>query len=331
MGFPSARLRRLRKSKKVRELVSRVSLSKHDLVYPVFVKEGLVKKSEIHAMPGQFHYSLRELDKLVEKCEEAGIPGLLIFGIPKRKDALGSEAYSDEGIVQKAIKRAKEKSKLAVFTDVCLCQYTSHGHCGVLTKRGVDNDRTLELLAKTAVSHARAGADFVAPSSMMDGQVKVIRNALDAGGFGDVGVMSYSAKFASSFYGPFREAVESAPKRVRGLPYLSDRRTYQMDFRSIEQAMREILLDVEEGADIIMVKPALPYLDVIREARRRFDLPLAAYQVSGEYAMIRLACTRGLFDERRAFLETLTSIKRAGANFIITYAALDVARWLSED
>lgn len=330
MGFPRARLRRLRKSEKIREVVSGISLSKRDLVYPVFVKEGLSSRSEIRGMPGQYHYSLHELGKLAEECEANGVPGVLIFGIPRKKDAWGSEAYNVNGIVQKAIRRVKEKSELVVFTDVCLCQYTTHGHCGVLTKRGVDNDRTLRLLAKTAVSHARAGADFVAPSSMMDGQVKAIRDALDASGFKDVGIMSYSAKFASSFYGPFREAAESAPKHMRGLPYLADRSTYQIDFRSLEQAMREISLDVEEGADIIMVKPALPCLDVICEAKRRFDLPLAAYQVSGEYAMIKLACSHRLLDERRAFLETLTSIKRAGANFIITYAALDVARWLSE-
>jgi len=330
MSFPSARLRRLRKSEKIRELVNGVAISKHDFVYPVFVKEGIARKSEIHGMPGQYHHSLHELGKLAEECEAAGVPGVLILGIPKRKNVLGSEAYNENGIVQRAVKQVKEKSELVVFTDVCLCQYTTHGHCGVLTKQGVDNDRTLRLLAKTAVSHARAGADFVAPSSMMDGQVKAIRDALDSSGFGDVGIMSYSAKFASSFYGPFRTAVESAPKRVRGLPYLSDRNTYQMDFRSLEQAMREISLDIEEGADVVMVKPALPYLDVIREARRRFDVPLAAYQVSGEYVMMKLASQRGVIDEKRAFRETFTSIKRAGANFIITYAALDVAKWLDE-
>ncbi len=330
MSFPRARLRRLRKSEKIRELVSGISLNKHDFVYPVFVKEGLTSRSEIRSMPGQYHHSLRELGKFAEECETNGVLGMLIFGTPRKKDICGSGAYNVNGIAQRAIKRVKEKSELVVFTDVCLCQYTTHGHCGVLTKQGIDNDRTLRLLAKTAVSHARAGADFVAPSSMMDGQVKTIRDALDASGFKDVGIMSYSTKFASSFYGPFREVVESNPKRVQGLPYLADRSTYQMDFRSLEQAMREISLDVEEGADITMIKPALPYLDVICEAKRRFDLPLAAYQVSGEYAMIKLACLRGLLDERRAFLETLTSIKRAGANFIITYAALDAARWLSE-
>ncbi len=331
MGFPKIRLRRLRKSVAVRRLVGRVSLSTDDLMYPIFVKEGRGKQSEVKNMPGVYHYALRDLGAVAKKCEAAGVPGVLVFGIPEKKDELGSEAYSENGIVQRAVKHIKENSNLAVFTDVCLCQYTSHGHCGVLTKHGVNNDRTLELLGKIAVSHARAGADFVSPSSMMDGQVRAIRDALDASGFEDVGIMSYSAKFASSFYGPFREAVESAPTRVRGLPYLSDRSTYQMDFRSLKQAIHEISLDIDEGADIVMVKPALPYLDVIREARRTFAAPLAAYQVSGEYSMIKLASERGIVDEKRAFMETLTSIKRAGANFIITYAALDVARWLDED
>ncbi len=330
MGFPRARLRRLRKSKKVRELMAWVTMSNNDLVYPIFVKEGLSKKSEIKSIPGQYHHTLGNLNKLVDECEAAEIPGVLVFGIPRGKDALGGEAYNDSGIVQRAVERIKASSDLVVFTDVCLCQYTSHGHCGVLGKRGIDNDRTLELLGKIAVSHASAGADFVAPSGMMDGQVKAIRGALDANGFEDVGILSYSAKFASSLYGPFRDAVESAPKPVKGLPHLTDRRTYQMDARSLRQAMREIALDVAEGADIVMIKPALPYLDVIREARRRFNVPLAAYQVSGEYVMVKLASARGLLDEKSAFLETLTSIKRAGANFIITYAALDVARWLDE-
>jgi porphobilinogen synthase len=330
MSFPSARLRRLRKSEKIRELLSDVSLSKHDLVYPIFVKEGLGEMSEIRDMPGQYHHSLRELGDIVEKCENAGVPGILVFGIPKKKDLLGSPAYAESGIVQRAVRLIKEVSELAVFTDVCLCQYTTHGHCGVLTEKGVDNDRTLRLLSKTAVSHARAGADFVSPSAMMDGQVKSIRDALDANGFVDTGIMSYSAKFASCFYGPFRNAAGSSPRAVQGLPYIPDRSSYQMNFRSIDQAMREISLDIEEGADIIMVKPALPYLDVIREAKRKFDIPLAAFQVSGEYAMLKLASGRGLFDEKRSFIETLTSIKRSGANFIITYAALDVAGWLDE-
>lgn len=330
MGFPSTRLRRLRKTEKIRGLMSEVTLNKHDFVYPIFVKEGLVKKTEIKTLPSQYYYSLRDIDKLAHRCESIGVAGVLLFGIPKRKDVMGSGAYDNDGIVQRAIRRVKESSDLVIFTDVCLCQYTSHGHCGVLSERGVDNDHTLHLLGKIATSHAQAGADFVAPSSMMDGQVKAIRDALDASGFGDVGIMSYSAKFASSFYGPFRDAVESVPKRVRDLPYITDRSTYQMDYRSLEQTMREISLDIEEGADILMVKPALPYLDVIREARRRFDVPLAAYQVSGEYVMIKLACQHGFIDEKKSFMETLTSIKRAGANFIVTYAALDVARWLDE-
>ncbi|MEW6592800.1 MAG: porphobilinogen synthase [Candidatus Hadarchaeota archaeon] len=325
-----ARLRRLRKSDKVRKLVASVSLSKDDFVYPVFVKEGLIKKAEIKSLSGQHHHPLNGIDEVVESCESAGIKGLLLFGLPARKDVLGSEAYNDEGIVQKTVKRIKKISDIVVFTDVCLCQYTSHGHCGVLAERGVENNRTLDLLSKIAVSHAKAGADFVAPSAMMDGQVKAIRDALDAGGLTDVGIMSYSAKFASSFYGPFRDAVESEPKQVKGLPYIQDRSTYQMDFRSLEQAMHEISLDIQEGADIVMVKPALPYLDVIREARRTFATPIAAYQVSGEFTMLKLAAQRGLIDEKKSFLETLTAIKRAGANLIITYAALDVVKWLDE-
>lgn len=331
MKFPEVRMRRLRKSGEIRRLVGRVSISADDFLYPIFIKERLNRRGKIKSMPGVYHHSLRDLGSIVEKCEKLKIPGVLVFGIPSKKDLIGSEAYSDRGIVQRAVKNIKETSKLAVFTDVCLCQYTSHGHCGVIDNKGVDNDKTLELLEKTAVSHARAGADFVAPSGMMDGQVAAIRGALDQGGFQDVGIMSYSAKFASVFYGPFREAVESAPKPVPKLPNLKGRETYQMDFRSLEQALREMELDLKEGADILMVKPALPYLDVISEARRRFNVPIAAYQVSGEYSSIKLASQHGLVDEKRAFLETLTAIKRAGASFIITYAALMAAEWLSED
>ncbi len=330
MSFPYARLRRLRKNDKIRDLVSELNLEKHDLVYPVFVKEGLTSKSEINSIPDQYYCSLENLGQIAKDCENAEVRGLLIFGIPEKKDALGTGAYAQSGIVQRAIKLVKQQSDIIVFTDVCLCHYTIHGHCGVLTKDGVDNDLTLKLLAKTAVSHARVGADFVSPSAMMDGQVKTIRDALDQKGYVDTGIMSYSAKFSSSFYGPFREAVESTPKRVNGLPYIGDRRTYQMDFRSVSQVMREISLDVEEGADIIMVKPALPYLDVIKEAKRRFNIPLAAYQVSGEYAMMKLAIERGLLNDKNSFVETLTSIKRSGANFIITYAAMDAAGWLGE-
>ncbi len=324
-------MRRLRKSENVRELVSGVRLDARDLVYPIFVNEKISARRGIAGMPGQYHHPLQGLGKIIKECESAGVSGVLVFGIPGEMDELGSQASADDGIVQKAVRTIKEKSNLVVFTDVCLCQYTNHGHCGVLAGNGVDNDRTLELLAKTAVSHAHAGADFVAPSAMMDGQVKAIRGALDESGFSDVGIMSYAAKFASSFYGPFRDAVESSPKKVKGLPNIRDRGTYQMDFRSVRQAMREISLDVREGADIVMVKPALPYLDVIAAARRTFATPLAAYQVSGEYSMIKLAAERGLMDEKKAFLETMTAIRRAGANFIITYAALEVAKWLNEN
>ncbi|MFN4133241.1 MAG: porphobilinogen synthase [Candidatus Hadarchaeales archaeon] len=330
MGYPEIRMRRLRKNEKIRRLVGQVSLSADDFLYPIFVKERLNKHVEIKNMPGVYHYPLQDLDYIMEKCEKLKIPGVLVFGIPKKKDMVGSEAYSERGIVQRAVRIIKETSKLAVFTDVCLCQYTSHGHCGVLDKRGVNNDRTLRLLRKIAVSHAEAGADFVAPSGMMDGQVAAIRGALDQAGFQDVGIMSYSAKFASVFYGPFREAVESTPKPPPNLPNLKGRETYQMDFHSIEDALHEMELDLKEGADILMVKPALPYLDILREARRRFLIPLAAYQVSGEYSSIKIAAQQGLIDEKRAFLETLTAIKRAGANFIITYAALMVVKWLNE-
>ncbi|KXB04593.1 delta-aminolevulinic acid dehydratase [candidate division MSBL1 archaeon SCGC-AAA261O19] len=330
MSFPKARLRRLRKTANIRRLIKNVSLSKDDLLYPIFVKEGIKEKSEIKNMPGQWHHSLKTLNEVIDDCESAGIPGVIIFGIPENKDETGSEAFNDQGIVQTAVSRIKSESSLAVFTDVCLCQYTIHGHCGILDESGLNNDKTLEVLRKTSVSHARAGADFVSPSGMIDGQVKEIREALDNEGFGDVGIMSYSAKFASNFYGPFRDAVESSPKKVEGLPHLGDRSTYQMDFKTSEQPMREIKLDIEEGADIVMVKPALPYLDVIREARQTFDVPISAYQVSGEYTMIKRLSENDEDYEKRLFLESLNSIKRAGANFILTYGALDVSRWLSE-
>lgn len=326
MSFPQSRLRRLRKSENLRRLTAEVNLSVDDLLYPIFVKEGLKKKKEISSLPGQHYHALGDLLELIEKCEELKVPGLLVFGIPSKKDEIGSEAFNDEGVVQRAVREIKNSSRLAVFTDVCLCHYTSHGHCGMFNERGVDNDKTLELLTKIALSHARAGADFVAPSSMMDGQVGAIRGALDENGFEDVGIMGYSSKFSSSLYGPFREAAQSAPKAT--IPHLSDRRTYQMDFRSRTQAVREIELDIQEGADIVMIKPALPYLDVINVARKKFNVPIAAYQVSGEYVMIKLLSQSGAAKEEDIFFETLTSIKRAGADFIITYAALDVARWL---
>lgn len=330
MSFPRVRLRRLRKKHNIRRLIKNVSLSRDNLVYPIFVKEGIEGKSDIESLPGQYHYSLQSLGEIIEKCESAEVPGIIIFGIPVEKDERGSEAFKDDGIVQRATRKIKEKSDLAVFTDVCLCQYTTHGHCGILDEKGLNNDKTLKILQKISVSHAKAGADFVSPSGMIDGQVKAIRNALDDEGLENVGIMSYSAKFASNFYGPFRGAVESSPKKVEGFPRLEDRSTYQMDFETSEQPMREIKLDMEEGADIVMIKPALPYLDVIREARETFDVPISAYQVSGEYAMIKRLSENDERYEKELFLESLNSIKRAGANFILTYAALDVSRWLIE-
>lgn len=320
----------MRKGKNVRRLVRNVSLSKDDLLYPLFVKEGIDEKSEIEDMPGQYHYPLNGLNEILSDCDELGIPGILLFGIPEDKDEVGSGAFDSEGIVQKATRKIKENSRPTVFTDACLCQYATHGHCGVVGEGGLDNDKSLEVLRKVAVSQAEAGADFIAPSAMMDGQVKSIREALDKEGYENVGIMGYSAKFHSSFYGPFRNAVESAPKRIEGHPALEGRETYQMDFRTRNQPLREISLDVEEGADIVMVKPALPYLDVIGRAGERFEVPLSAYQVSGEYTMIKEASRNSALDEKDLFLESLSSIKRAGADFIITYAALDVAGWLDE-
>lgn len=323
-------MRRLRKSENVRRLVRDVHLSTDDLLYPVFVREGIEGKSEIESMPGQYHYSLQALDELINSCEESQVPGVLIFGVPEEKDEIGSEAFKEDGIVQRAVRKFRENSDLAVFTDVCLCYYTSHGHCGVLGEYGLDNDKTLDVLNQVVVSHAEAGADFVSPSGMMDGQVKSIRDALDDKGYEDVGIMSYSAKFASSFYGPFRDAAESAPEKVPDIPHLGNRETYQMSFKSGDQPVREVALDLEEGADIVMVKPALPYLDVLRRVDEKFDVPLAAYQVSGEYAIAKEGGDSDRLDEKDIFLESLAAMKRSGANFIITYAALDVARWLNE-
>ncbi|KXA91711.1 delta-aminolevulinic acid dehydratase [candidate division MSBL1 archaeon SCGC-AAA259A05] len=330
MRFPKTRLRRLRKGKNVRRLTRDVSLSKDDFLYPIFVKEGIEEKREIEGLPGQFHYPLDGLEEVLSECEELGIPGALLFGIPREKDEKGSEAFDSEGIVQRAGKKIKKSSKLTLFTDTCLCQYTSHGHCGVLSDEGLDNDESLKILKKVAISQAEAGADYVSPSAMLDGQVKSIREGLDKEGYGSVGIMSYSAKFNSSFYGPFRAAAESAPKKIEGPSKLDGRKTYQMSYRASDQPLREISLDIKEGADIVMVKPALPYLDIIKRASESFDIPISAYQVSGEYAMIKETSRSGLIDERDAFLESLVSIKRSGANFIITYAALDVARWLDE-
>lgn len=303
-------------------MIRETSLSVDDLVYPLFVTAGKKIKKPIDSMPGNFQLSLDYLAKEVKTTKDLGIPAVLLFGIPEKKDEEGSGAYDRDGIIQRAVREIKDKvPDILVITDVCLCEYTSHGHCGLLDGDEVDNDSTLEILAETAVSQAEAGADMVAPSAMMDGQVLAIRDALDEDGFDDLPVMAYSAKYASSFYGPFREAAESAPQ-------FGDRTTYQMDPPNSDEAIREITLDVEEGADIIMVKPALAYLDIIRRAKEEFDLPLAAYNVSGEFSMIKAAETMGWLDGTRAMMECLTSIKRAGADIIITYFAKEAAALL---
>jgi len=323
-GFPNRRPRRLRDNPTLRRMVQETTLDVEDFIYPAFVCHGSGVRREIPAMPGIAQLSV---DRLVEEAAAAaaeGIPAVLLFGLPRAKDALGSEAYDDDGIVQRATRAIKESvPNLLVVTDLCLCEYTSHGHCGVLRGNTVDNDQTLPLLARTALAQARAGADIIAPSDMMDGRVGAIRRALDENDYQDKPIMAYSAKYASAFYGPFREAADSAPQ-------VGDRRGYQMDPANAREAIEEMTLDVAEGADILMVKPALLYLDVIREARRHFSQPIAAYNVSGEYSMLKAAARNGWLDERRAVLETLTSIKRAGADIIITYHARDVARWLAE-
>lgn len=318
----AARPRRLRNTEATRRLVREVRLSPQNFVYPLFVKEGKGVMIEIPSMPGIHHFSVDMLSREIEDLGSLGIPAVLLFGLPDRKDELGSEAYNEDGVVQRAIRRIREVSEeLVILTDVCLCQYTNHGHCGVVKNGEILNDESLDLLAKTAVSHAEAGADFVAPSAMMDHQVEVIRKALDYNNFQKVGIMSYSAKYASSLYGPFREAADSSPS-------FGDRRSYQMDPANAREALVEMKMDVQEGADIIMVKPALFYLDIIKQARQKFDLPIAAYNVSGEYSMIKLAASQGLIDEERSMLEALTSIKRAGADLIITYFAKSAARLL---
>ncbi len=325
-SFPENRMRRLRATPALRRLVRETRLSVSDLIYPVFVAEDGGAPREIEPMPGICQHSLDSLRSEVATVAKLGIPAVLVFGIPSQKDDVGSQGYAPNGIVQEAIRAIKRaQPELAVIGDVCMCEYTSHGHCGLLTEDGsVDNDRTLELLAETAVSQADAGADIVAPSAMMDGQVGAIRDALDDNDYEDVPIMAYSAKYASSFYGPFRTAAESAPQ-------MGDRRGYQMDPPNVDEAMREIEQDIFEGADIVMVKPALAYLDVIARAKQRFDTPLAAYNVSGEYSMVKAAAANGWIDERRSIMETLTGIKRAGADMIISYHAKDVAGWLAEE
>lgn len=322
MYFPDYRPRRLRRTENLRRMVRETTLSVDDLIYPLFAVPGTRVREPISSMPGQYHLSV---DKLVEEtaaAKDLGIPAVLLFGLPETKDELGSFAYDPDGIVQRAVAAIKKSvSDIIVITDVCLCEYTSHGHCGLVKDGEVDNDATLELLARTALSHAQAGADMVAPSDMMDGRVAEIRRALDEAGLARIPIMSYAAKFASAFYGPFREAAQSAPA-------FGDRRGYQMDPANAEEALREVALDIEEGADIIMVKPALPFLDIISRVKQEFDRPVAAYSVSGEYAMIKAAAEKGWLDEKGAVLEALLGIKRAGADMILTYFAPNAARWL---
>lgn len=304
-------------------MVRETSLSHDDFIYPLFVTFGKGIKKEVSSMPGCFQESIDEVIKTAKEVHSLGIPAVILFGIPEHKDEMGSEAYSDEGVVQRAIREIKDKvPELYVITDVCLCEYTSHGHCGIIEKGDVVNDRTLDLLAREAVSHARAGADMVAPSDMMDGRVEAIRAALDDEGFEHIPIMSYAAKYASAFYGPFREAAESTPQ-------FGDRRSYQMDPANRREAIKEVALDIEEGADIVMVKPALSYLDIISDIRYNFDVPVAAYNVSGEYSLVKAAARLGWVDEQRIMMEILTSIKRAGADLILTYFAKEAARILN--
>ncbi|QZT33532.1 porphobilinogen synthase [Caldalkalibacillus thermarum TA2.A1] len=316
------RLRRLRSSDTIRRMVRETQLSVNDLIYPVFVVEGENIKEEVPSMPGVYHFSLDRLDEEIEAVRSLHIPAIIVFGVPRHKDALGSEAYAEQGIVQRAIRQVKEQAPdLVVIADTCLCQYTDHGHCGIVEDGQVKNDPSLELLVKTAVSQARAGADVIAPSNMMDGFVYAIRHGLDEAGYEHVPIMSYAVKYASAFYGPFRDAAHSAPQ-------FGDRKTYQMDPANRLEALREAQADIEQGADMLMVKPAMAYMDVIRELKDRFPYPLAAYNVSGEYAMIKAAAQNGWINEQEVVLELLTGLKRAGADLILTYFAKDVAKWL---
>jgi len=321
-NYPTKRLRRLRYNPIIRDMIRETHLSRKDLIYPLFVVHGKDIKNEVKSMPGVYQMSV---DVLVEECKEVaslGIPAVILFGIPEHKDEQGSEAYNPNGIIQQAVRAIKSNVKdLVVITDVCLCEYTSHGHCGMLNGEEILNDETVSLLAKEAVSHAEAGADIIAPSDMMDGRIAAIRKALDYKGFTKIPIMSYAAKYASGFYGPFRDAAESTPA-------FGDRRSHQMDVANSNEALREVETDIEEGADIVMVKPAGAYLDIIWRVKERFELPTAAYQVSGEYAMIKAAAQNGWIDEQRVMLESLTAIKRAGADLILTYFAKDVAKYL---
>lgn len=324
MTIPYYRPRRLRRNENIRRMVRETALSASDFIYPLFVTEGKNIKNPIASMPGNYQLSIDNLITEVREVKDLGIPAIILFGIPAEKDAEGSDATSDEGIIQRAVRAVKEAvPDMYVITDVCFCEYTDHGHCGPIVNEDVDNDATLNLLGVQAVTHARAGADMVAPSGMMDGMVAAIRTALDDAGYKDIPVMSYAAKYASAFYGPFRDAAESTPQ-------FGDRRSYQMDPANAREALNEVDLDVDEGADIIMVKPALPYLDIIRQVADRVNLPVAAYNVSGEFAMVKAAAEKGWIDEKRVALEMLLSIKRAGADLILTYYAKQAAKWLSE-
>ena len=324
MSFPIHRPRRLRRSENLRRMTRETHLRADDLIMPLFIVPGTRVENPIGSMPGIAQLSV---DRAVEECKQIrdlGVPGVILFGIPDEKDAVGSDAYNDNGIIQRALRALKEEVPgLTLITDVCLCEYTDHGHCGLIKGNDVENDATLGLLVKESLSHVRAGADMVAPSDMMDGRVGAIRQALDRAGFPHIPIMAYAAKFASGFYGPFREAAESTPQ-------FGDRRSYQMDPANGDEALREVALDLEEGADIVMVKPALPYLDIIRRVKEKFSYPLAAYNVSGEYAMLKAAALNGWLDEERVMLEALTSIKRAGADLILTYFAKDAARVLEK-
>jgi len=330
MHFPKYRPRRLRSNKLIRDLVQENQLTVKDLIMPLFVRPGSGIKKEIATMPGNYQFSVDTLVEEVKELASLGIPGVILFGIPSVKDELGTEAYADDGIIQKAVRAIKENvSDILVITDVCMCEYTNHGHCGFIKKDEasgeylIDNDETIKLLTKEALSHAEAGVDIVAPSDMMDGRVGAIREILDENSFDNIPIMAYSAKYASAYYGPFRDAAESPPS-------FGDRRSYQMDIPNSEEAIREVSLDIDEGADIVMVKPALPYLDIIRLIKDNFGHPIAAYNVSGEFSMVKAAHEKGWLDEKAVAMETLMSIKRAGADIILTYWAKDAARWLAE-
>ncbi|MEY8763679.1 MULTISPECIES: porphobilinogen synthase [Clostridium] len=319
------RHRRLRKNQVIRDMVRETTLNRKDFIYPVFVVEGENVKEEISSLENNYHYSIDRLHDVVDELKDAGVKSVILFGIPGYKDEVGTSAFEKNGIVQRAVRKLKELDpELFVITDVCMCEYTSHGHCGIVHDHEVDNDETIKYIAKIALSHAEAGADMVAPSDMMDGRVQAIRNTLDENSFKNVGIMAYSAKYCSAFYGPFRDAADSAPK-------FGNRKGYQMDPGNVREAMLEIEDDIKEGADIVMVKPAMAYLDVVRAARDRFDVPIATYNVSGEFAMVKSAAKAGLIDEKAIVKEMLTCMKRAGAGLIITYYAIDICRWIKEE